>query len=285
MKIRSNDMPDFSEIDTDKIASGGLILLAEDNIINQKVVVQLLKNFGLIAHIVESGYGVLEAISRIKYDLILMDIQMPEMDGYEATRLIRESEAGSDRHIPIIAMTAHRMQGDRMNYLDAGIDDYISKPINRTQLLKVLQHWLNSAVKQKEQPPVNNGQELLSIEYNDVIDLKVLESYQNLHIEGTIDFGNELINIYLGETPKRLLALKEAFLQRNAIALEFAAHVLKSSSANVGAMKLFALGNELEIIGRSGNLDDITEQVANTEKEFEKVRAALEKIQREKKKQ
>jgi two-component system, sensor histidine kinase and response regulator len=124
----------------------GRILVAEDNLVNQKVVMTLLRNLGLQYHLVSSGVRVLEAISRGQYDAILMDLQMPDMDGIEATAAIREREE-SGRRIPIIAMTAHAMKGDRDRCLAAGMDDYLSKPVRMAQLSATLQKWLPNPAK------------------------------------------------------------------------------------------------------------------------------------------
>ena len=121
----------------------GRILVAEDNLVNQRVVMTLLRNLGLQHHVVSSGVGVLEAISRGEFDAILMDLQMPDMDGIEATAAIRKREESGHR-IPIIAMTAHAMKGDRDRCIAAGMDDYISKPVRMAQLAATLQKWLPS---------------------------------------------------------------------------------------------------------------------------------------------
>ena len=257
------------------LSAGGLILVAEDNTINQKVALQLLKKLGLIAHIVANGREALEAVSRIDYDLILMDCQMPEMDGYEATRAIRNSESGSSRHIPIIAMTAHAMQGDRMECLDAGMDDYISKPVNQKQLINVLKRWLNSGVVHQEQTAVTDEHATQSSAFNDAVNVKVLEDLQELQIEGEPDFLNGLIDIYLSETPSRLAAIREAVVHGDAPVLQLMAHSLKSGSANIGAIILSAMSSRLEIIGRAGSIEGILEKVIEIEKEYERVRTVL----------
>ncbi|MBI3557652.1 MAG: response regulator [Deltaproteobacteria bacterium] len=119
-----------------------LVLLAEDNTINQKIAMKMLEKLGYRADCVGNGLEVLDAIARIKYDVILMDCQMPEMDGYEATMRLREREATAGGHLPTIAMTANAMAGDREKCLEAGMDDYVTKPIEGTQLDEILQKWL-----------------------------------------------------------------------------------------------------------------------------------------------
>ncbi len=119
------------------------LLVAEDNLVNQRFVKRLLEKKGYQVTVVNNGLEVLESLKQHVYDLILMDVQMPEMDGLEATQVIRESEADSDRHIPIIALTANAMKGDRSRCLDAGMDDYISKPVKPADLLRVIQQVLH----------------------------------------------------------------------------------------------------------------------------------------------
>ena len=118
------------------------ILLAEDNVVNQKVALRLLERQGYRADVVANGLEVLEALGRQAYDVVLMDVQMPEMDGYETTSAIRSSEARTGRHLPIIAMTAHAMKGDRERCLEAGMDGYVAKPIRAQQILEAIQRAL-----------------------------------------------------------------------------------------------------------------------------------------------
>jgi CheY-like chemotaxis protein len=125
-----------------RLMTQGHVLVAEDNIVNQKVATRLLEKMGCRADAVANGREVLDALNRIPYDLVLMDCQMPEMDGYEATQAIRK-RPGEDRKIPIVAMTAHAMEGDRQKCLDAGMDDYISKPVAADSLREVLETWLS----------------------------------------------------------------------------------------------------------------------------------------------
>ena len=129
------------------------ILLAEDNIVNQRVAVSILEKRGHVVQPVNNGKEALAALACEHFDLVLMDVQMPEMDGLEATAAIREMEQQSGRHIPIIAMTAHAMKGDRERCLDAGMDDYLAKPVDAKALMEVLQRW-SPAASQRPTPSI-----------------------------------------------------------------------------------------------------------------------------------
>jgi CheY-like chemotaxis protein len=137
---------------TEAIKAGRLILLAEDNPVNQKLALTQLDRLGYVADAVENGREAVEVVvgSQDRYALILMDVQMPEMDGLAATRAIRAAEVTTGKHVPIIAMTANAMQGDREACVAAGMDDYISKPVNRDKLRDVLDRWLPLQVSAPE---------------------------------------------------------------------------------------------------------------------------------------
>jgi CheY-like chemotaxis protein len=135
-----------------------LILVVEDHPVLQELAVRQLHKLGLSADAVSSGKEALTLLSRNNYSLILMDCQMPTMDGFSATRTIRQNELGAGKHIPIVAMTAGAIKGDREKCLDAGMDDYLSKPVSQEQLRSMLEKWLPSKVKNAGESPVKSNQ-------------------------------------------------------------------------------------------------------------------------------
>ncbi len=188
------------------------ILVAEDTLVNQKVAEQMLEKRGHSVDIAENGLQAVEALSRTPYAAVLMDCQMPTMDGYEATAEIRKRE-GDTRHIPIIAMTAHALQGEREKCLAAGMDDYISKPVRAEELEAVLERWIPQVALCAEADFSKiNG----TAASDDTIDHNVLARLRELQQEGKPDVLNSLIEIFLGDTPSKLAALREAVAQGEA---------------------------------------------------------------------
>jgi len=142
---------------TERRTSGVRVLLVEDNEVNRKLALHMLKRLGCSVDVATNGREAVEKTASHAYDLVLMDIQMPEMDGIEATRRIREREEGSGKHLPIIAMTAHAMEGDRERCLNAGMDDYLSKPVKIERLAQVIEKW--NPVRRRVHAPLHEGQD------------------------------------------------------------------------------------------------------------------------------
>ena len=191
--------------------SGVRVLVAEDNPVNQKVAVRQLERLGFAADAVANGIEAVEATARGDYALVLMDVQMPEMDGFAAAREIRRRETG--KRTPIVALTANALTGDRERCLAAGMDDYLSKPIVESELARVLERFV---------PAVP------------VLDAHVLA---NLQVLGD-DFFRELVALYLADTPRRLADIRAAAGRGDAAGVARAAHALLSSSGNIGAAKV-----------------------------------------------
>jgi CheY-like chemotaxis protein/HPt (histidine-containing phosphotransfer) domain-containing protein len=242
------------------------VLVAEDNVVNQKVALRQLQKLGYSADAVANGLEVLQAIKQIPYELILMDCQMPELDGYETTRLIRSEEQRNRRggsRLYIIAMTANAMTGDREECLSAGMDDYISKPVRTDEIDAAIArglHALNEACKKGEV---------------DILDHDTLRSVRELRTEGEPDPLVELIDLFLHDTPARVTKILDAFKAGDAQELERAAHSLKGSSSNIGAKCLAAACAEVMNVARDGKLPEAA-LVARVLSEFERLKPALE---------
>ncbi|MGH9875731.1 MAG: response regulator, partial [Pyrinomonadaceae bacterium] len=202
--------------------SDKLILLAEDNIVNQKVAVRQLLKLGYRADAVANGREVLEALTRIRYDLVLMDCQMPEMDGYEATSEIRRRE-GASTHTPIVAMTANALRGDRDKCIAAGMDDYVSKPVKPEELQKVLESLFAKAENNKASQPVDD-------DATPPVDLELL--YQALGSEP--DEFREILDLYLDHMPLSLERLRLAIEAGDAAEVHLIAHNGAGTSATCG---------------------------------------------------
>ncbi len=245
----------------------GLVLVVEDNPVNQDVVRSLLESLGCGVHMARDGVAALEIVRTSRYDLILMDCQMPRMDGFEATRAIRTLEAeratqGPPARVeraPIVALTANAMDGDREACLAAGMDGYLAKPFTRDELLETLRRWL------PESGPEPGP-----------IDPAVLEAIRQLDAERGGAIVERVLRSYLATAPGVLAALRGAAGARDAAGLREAAHGLKSSSAQIGARALAELAKQLEALGRSNELDVAPSLVERAFAEFERVRRAIE---------
>jgi PAS domain S-box-containing protein len=242
------------------------ILLAEDSAINQKVATAILRRAGHSVDVAENGNQVLEKLRNGQYDVVLMDVMMPEMDGFETTRAIRQNqEPGS--HLPIIAMTASAMKGDRERCLEAGMDDYISKPVQPEALLEAVARWTSDRDDEIPQPVVVEVEETADSPLN-LNRLKELQS-----VLGEPDgFLQELIDIFLSEVPKRLESIEQALQSGDAEGVQAAAHTLKGMAGNLGADQLTQLSSLLEQAGINGELDECAEL-------FEEVRVEFQKLQ------
>ncbi len=251
------------------------VLVAEDNQVNQKVAVRILERLGYRADVAANGLEAIEALSRIPYAAVLMDVQMPEMGGYEATAEIRRRE-GAERRTPIIAMTANAMQGDREKALEAGMDDYVPKPVKPDELEAVLERWISKADEDKVPAP-ESGDGLVEGEPEEApLDWSVLAGLRELQEEGEPDILEDLIGLFLTDAPPQLGALREAVEAGDAHSVERIAHGLKGSSGNLGAVRMSALCTELEEMERSDELKAAPELISRLEEEFGRVCAAFE---------
>jgi len=240
------------------------ILVAEDNIVNQRVVLRQLQRLGYAADAVANGLEVLDALERIPYDVVLMDCQMPEMDGYEAATEMRRRQ-GNSRDTKIIAMTANALEGDRERCIAAGMDDYISKPVRQDALRDILERWTQSP-----------DESLEPSDSTSVIDPSVIAELRALQSPADPAFFNHLIDLFIEETPHRLAAIRAALAKSNAEALAHEAHALMGSSAHLGATRMDALCEILEEQSRAGSINGAPALLSALEEEFARVRKALE---------
>lgn len=258
----------------DKTFSSLRILLAEDNLVNQKVALTQLFSLGYRAEAVPNGLELLKALENNPVDIILMDCQMPEMDGFAATDAIRRLE-GTARHTTIIAMTANALDGDQEKCLAAGMDDYLSKPVKAEALRLKLERWTkpdqsgNGLRADKKPAPQTSG---------GVIDQTQLASLRAIQQPGAPDFVTELIDLFLDEANSDFEALHEALTGNDAVEIRRVAHRLKGASANMGITRMAALSEELE---SKDPAKDSRELLTQLEDEFELVREALKAERKE----
>jgi CheY-like chemotaxis protein/HPt (histidine-containing phosphotransfer) domain-containing protein len=270
---RSTRIPSRQQIDPQMAARRPLrILLAEDNAVNQKVALKTLGRLGYRADVAANGLEVLDALERQSYDVVLMDMQMPEMDGLEATRQICQHWPAEQRP-RIIAMTANAMQGDRELCLDAGMDDYISKPVRIQDLISVLEQATPNSSVPTATAPATMGEPDSS-----VLDRRVLARLQAELGGGDPAIVVELIEMFLTDTPQLMADLHQALAHRSVDELQRAAHTLKSSSASLGAQQLAACCGALERLARERQLDEAAAHLDQIEAAYAQVEQILREL-------
>ncbi len=242
------------------------ILLAEDNIVNQKVALGTLKRQGYEVQVVGNGREAIEALAKQHFDIVLMDVQMPVMDGLEATRAIRSSkDAGFDPEIPIIAVTAHAFKEDMKRCMDAGINSCVVKPFKRQELFREITRLVS------DNPGQFEIKEDLSPENRDIINMEeVLE-----RLDGDEDLIREIWEVFSEDAPVQMENLKNAIDSSDIPYTERQAHTLKSASANIGANSLREKAFQIEIIAKEKSLNNIHILYEDLESEFNKVMKEL----------
>jgi PAS domain S-box-containing protein len=258
------------------------ILLAEDNVVNQKVALQLLQRMGYRADIAGNGLEVLEALRRQPYDVVLMDVQMPQMDGLTATQQIHQTWA--EKRPYIIAMTANAMQGDRQLCIDAGMNDYVSKPIRIEELQQALSRCQPVRLRshstiQSLTPMVPNVLPTYPLQLSSdktVIDRKALQTILDMVAGDNSQLLADLIGSYLDDAPRLLQEMQHALAKQNVVEVQHSAHTLKSASATLGATHLAELCRKLEMTQVSEPIEVWAEQVATVQAEYAKVETALQ---------
>jgi CheY-like chemotaxis protein len=238
--------------------------VAEDNLINQKVAQALLIQMGHKVDIAINGQEAIKALEATSYDLVFMDVQMPEMDGLEATRIIRDKTSSVRNHlIPIIAMTASAMKGDREICLEAGMNDYITKPISPERVSQSLERW--SKIKggdEDDKSTTNSGEADMIFNKS-----KLLE-----RVGGDEDICLEILSTFLTDLPSRLEAMEDAYNRENMEVLKREAHTIKGAAGNISAILLQKSAAKLEAAVTSGNRDLLLQYMDDVRIEFEKVK-------------
>ena len=285
-RIAANDSP------AQAIAGGpeqlvGRVLVAEDNPVNREVAAAMLESLRVAYATADNGLAALEQVSRESFDLVLMDCQMPEMDGFEATGEIRrrQREGRLQRTLPVVALTANAVEGDRERCIAAGMDDYLSKPFTRDRLAAVLARWLPAqgpgptsltAVAQLPAKRADKARRAPSESAEAPINPRALEAIRSLTGPKGASFVGSVIRAYLADAPGRMQQIRSAVTAGDAERLRKAAHGMKSSSANVGAETLADACKTLDALGRGGTTEGAGPLLASAEKELVRVIAALQ---------
>ncbi len=249
------------------------ILLAEDNITNQQVALGILRKLGLSADVAADGKKALDALKKEKYDLVFMDVQMPNMDGIEATKAIR---AGGDDFenaaVPIIAMTAHAMQGDRQMCLDAGMDDYITKPVTPAALSEMLEKW-TGGLEEKEKDDVTDSSEVEKKTGADQTSSEriFVESAIVDRLMGDKDIARVIVQGFLDDMPRQIQELEDLLHKKDCAAVSRCAHTIKGASANVGAEALREVAYEMEMAGKAGESQALSDAFPRLGEEFRRL--------------
>jgi signal transduction histidine kinase/DNA-binding response OmpR family regulator/HPt (histidine-containing phosphotransfer) domain-containing protein len=248
---------------------GKRVLVAEDNATNQFLAVKMLEKLGCRADVAADGREAISALRDVPYDLVLMDCQMPEMDGFEATRAIRRGEAGPTRTgIPIIAMTARAMQGDRETCLQAGMNDYISKPVDFPVLAETLARWLAGITTEESKATAAVTPEKSEAPVFD------RAGFCN-RLMGREDLMTKVLAIFVKDTPRLIDTLKEQVTSGNVENAWKQAHAIKGAAANIGGEALRAIAFEMEKAGRSGDIDRIRVMMPSLESGFEQLKQVV----------
>jgi CheY-like chemotaxis protein len=242
----------------------------EDNVVNQTVARGQLHRLGHDSVIVSSGVEALQTLEHSPFDIILMDVQMPDLDGYEVTRRIR-AMGGRAARTPIVAITAHAMPNEREKCLASGMNDYLAKPVSLTQLGAAIRLWANKDSTREPEPE----RDLLEADDVYVLDRERVSTF--LAISGSQEgFLENLVTMFREDVPLRLDAMRSAAARGDASELAFAAHALKSSCGNVGAKRMHAVASALEDAARAGRLEGAAASIEQLAAEFRHALSAFD---------
>jgi CheY-like chemotaxis protein len=240
------------------------ILLADDGLINQKVASELLKRRGHEVVVVNNGREAIEAVEREVFDVVLMDVQMPEMDGFEATAAIRLKEQSTGQHMQIVAMTAHALKGDRERCLEAGMDGYLTKPVQPKVLYELVERLGDSAHKDSA-PVVVSAPTAAIMDWN----------FALLQIGGREDLLREVMAMFAKESVVLMSGLRAAIVRQDVGEVRRYAHTMKGSAAHFFAQPTVEAASRVELMGQDGDLTGVDEAYASLEHEVERLRQAL----------
>lgn len=275
----------FSDAFSQVLLQGVRILLVEDNPTNQLLAVTMLENASGSVVMVDTGTKALDAFAQEPFDLILMDCQIPEIDGYEVTRIIRkleqqsaaEQQEANAAHIRIIALTANALAGDREKCLEAGMDDYLAKPFTQKKLYQVIARCLGISFEQlKDQQMVLPFEADATPEQQTaVIDLQCIDMIRSLQQDGGPDLLRIVVNSYIDDVPKMAVQLRRAIDSNDRESIRLIAHRLKSGSAELGAVKLTELFKVMEATANNSTTEELNYLLSEIESRFTEIRKAL----------
>jgi PAS domain S-box-containing protein len=237
------------------------VLLAEDSLVNQKLAVGLLHRAGHQVTVVSNGLQAVECARDHRFDLVLMDVQMPEMDGLEATRTIRDRERKAGGHVPIVAMTAHAMSGDRERCLAAGMDEYIAKPIRAEQLFDTIAHALQGTRRGDGDAPRTAWAGVGTLDWGEALSA----------VNGDQELLRDVVDAFLDESPKVMAEIRSSIGASDGVVLRRAAHTLKGSVRLFGAHQANELAYRLETMGRDADFSLAGETLASLHGEMERI--------------
>jgi signal transduction histidine kinase/DNA-binding response OmpR family regulator len=234
------------------------ILLAEDNAVNQLVALRILEKRGHTVVVALNGREAVAAVEREPFDVILMDVQMPELDGLEATAFIRKAEAGTGRHVPIVALTAHAMREDRERCLNAGMDQYLAKPFKAGDLIDTIEQLLPVPPSNPTETPRRRETPAVTFDRSALL----------ARVDADVDLRNELITLFLADCPRLVTEIRASVEQRRASELSTAAHTLKGALSVVAADRAAEAADRLDRLARGGDLSDVDHAHAELQDEL-----------------
>jgi CheY-like chemotaxis protein/HPt (histidine-containing phosphotransfer) domain-containing protein len=257
----------------------GRVLLVEDTPINQMVGLSMLKRLGLRADAVADGREALAALERLPYDLVFMDVQMPVMDGLEATSRIRAPDSKVlNRQIPIVAMTASAYAEDLQRCLDAGMDAYLSKPVMLSDVAGALEKWLPQELDEELASPDGSSSDSLVLAELELL-FSGLPVFDRAGLSARLLDDEELVRMvcgyYLDETPRQIDLMDEYLKGSDSRKIEIHAHSLKGAAANLSAERMRALAGRLESLAHDGRIDAVAARATALRSEFDSIRNAV----------